>query len=188
MDFISRVRLAEKQDVVQIARLYNDSFPEHIMVQRKVLNNPVYLADRCNNPDEVWAVEEQNGIIRGIAALAIIPPVGLGEIERVCVDRNTRGQGIAYKISDLLLNAARARNLGFVEAWARGDQPAMQRTFEKLGFKVYGVAPRFEVVHDEEVVREQFVHMGLELKPETVDERTMCLIPSARSIYDKVHQ
>ena len=80
-------------------------------------------------------------------------------------------------------------DFGFVEAFARGNEIAMQKVFEKLGFTTYGVAPRFEVVHFDEknnpiIIREQFVHLGLTLKPETIDEKGMDLIAGAKKIYD----
>jgi len=185
---VQNVRPATQNDVEQMAKIYNRSFPEHIMVQRGLLNNPDYLSKHIQNPDEHWVVEGENGIIRGVAALAISPPVGLGEIERVCVDRQQRGRGLAQHLCRFLVNEAVNFGLGFVEAFARGDQPGMQRTFEKLGFKVYGVAPRFEVIHDGRVVREQFVHMGLELKPETIDTQNMLLIQEAAELYRLINK
>lgn len=183
-----KIRKAAPSDVEKIARLYEKSFPEHIMVRRGLLNSPSYISDRISSDSEVWVVAENEGEIVGVAALAIAPPIGLGEIERVCVGREHRGNGTAYKMCSALVDEAVQRGLGFVEAFARGDQPSMQRTFEKLGFTVYGVAPRFEVVHGDKVVREQFVHLGKELKPETVDESGMRLIPSAQRLYDTVHR
>ena len=152
------------------------------------MNNPDYLSARIKNSDECWVVEESDNVIRGVAALAIASPVGLGEIERVCVDKRCRGQGIALSLCSRLVDEAILANLGFVEAFARGDQPGMQRTFDKLCFKVYGVAPRFEIMHDGKLVREQFVHMGLELKPETIDESKMMLIPNARRLYGLINE
>jgi N-acetylglutamate synthase-like GNAT family acetyltransferase len=180
--------VAKDRDVDIIAKLYETEFPEHIMVDRGLLNNPDYIKDHIHNPDEVWVVAEKDGQIAGVAALCVVGPIGLGEIERVCTSKPHRGNGVAHSMCDYLLDEARGRKLGFVEAFARGDQPAMQRTFEKLGFRVYGVAPRFEIIHDGKVAREQFVHMGYELKPETVDEENMRLIPAARIVYDQVHK
>lgn len=181
------MRGARIEDTKKIAELYKNSFPEHIMVQRRILSNPDYILQRINNNDESWVVSEQDETIIGVAALAMAPPVGLGEIERVCVDTNHRGKNIAYNMCEWLVNEAIVRDLGFIEAFARGDQPSMQRTFEKLGFRVYGVAPRFEVVHDQKIVREQFVHMGLEIKPDTIDEKTMILIPAANELYKHIN-
>lgn len=181
------VRFATVEDTGAMAALYNDSFPEHIMVQKGLLNDPQYLEGRLGNNDEKWVIAEKEGKLVGVAALAICPPVGLAEIERVCVDIPYRGNGVAYKLCEKLLEEAKTGGMGFVETFARGDQPAMQRTFEKAGFKVYGVAPRFEVVHERKVVREQFVHMGLELKPDTVDERQMQLIPLAQGLFDIIN-
>jgi N-acetylglutamate synthase-like GNAT family acetyltransferase len=181
------IRKAALSDVEKIARLYEKSFPEHIMVRRGLLSSPSYISEHIQSDSEVWIVAEKGGEIVGVAALAIAPPIGLGEIERVCVGREHRGHGTAYEICSALVDEARRRGLGFVEAFARGDQPPMQRTFEKLGFMVYGVAPRFEVMHGDRVVREQFVHLGKEIKPETVDESGMRLIPAAQRIYDTVH-
>ncbi len=182
-DSASVIRTASERDLEPIAQLYQKSFPEHILVQRRLLNDVHYLDQRIKNPDERWVIAEDEGSIVGVAALAIAAPVGLGEIERVCVSHEHRGNGIAEDLCGALVDHARNAALGFVEAFARGDQPAMQRTFEKLGFKVYGVSPRFEILHDKNIVREQFVHMGLELKPETIDEQTLSLIPSANKIY-----
>jgi len=180
----SIVRKMNEQDAEEVAELFGNSFPEHIMVQRGFLNSPDYLKQRLQNPDECWMVEE-NGSVRGVAALATAPPVGLGEIERVCVAKEHRGNGIAFNICKSLVEEAKSRELGFVEAFARGNEPAMQRTFDKLGFSVWGVSPRFEVMHNEKVVRELFVHMGLILKPESVDYLGATLIPPAQDIYDK---
>jgi len=186
------VRPAEGRDLEEMAELYATSFPEHIMVHRGILNNPSYLGEQIASPDQRWKVAELDNEIVGVAALSIARPVGLGEIERVCVGLPFRGNGVSTGLCGSLVEAAREQELGFVEAFARGDQPAMQRTFEKLGFIVYGVAPRFEIIHNgigrkKKVVREQFVHMGLELKPETVDEKKMDLIPDARGVYERVH-
>jgi N-acetylglutamate synthase-like GNAT family acetyltransferase len=187
------VRPAESRDLEGMAQLYASSFPEHIMVHRGILTNPSYLGEQIKSPDQRWNVAELNGEIVGVAALAIARPVGLGEIERVCVGLPFRGNGVSSGLCGSLVDAAKEEELGFVEAFARGNQPAMQRTFEKLGFIVYGVAPRFEIIHDgadgkKKVVREQFVHMGLELKPETVDEEEMDLIASAQDVFDEIHQ
>jgi N-acetylglutamate synthase-like GNAT family acetyltransferase len=184
---LATVRHAQTQDAHAVAHLYETSFPEHIMVHRGLLNNPEYLRGRFAAEDERWVVAERDSAIVGVAALAIIPPVGLAEIERVCVQRTLRGSGVAYRLCEALVEEARARDIGFVEAFARGDQPGMQRAAEKAGFRVYGISPRFEVIHDGVPVREQFVHMGLELKPETIDERTMKLIPAAQRLYDAIH-
>lgn len=181
------VRRATVNDILEITNLYRNSFQEHIMVQRGILTSEEYFQNQLKNLDEIWTVVEKENKVVGVAALAIIRPVGLGEIERVCVDRNERGCGYAVALCEYLVNEAKNQDLGFIEAFARGDQPAMQRTFEKLGFKTYGVAPRFEVVHNGRIVREQFVHMGLELKPETVDEKSMVLIPTAKKLYNQIN-
>lgn len=181
------VRRATMNDILGMIDLYRNSFQEHIMVQRGILTNEEYFQKQLNNPDEIWTVVEKENKIVGVAALGIARPVGLGEIERVCVDKNERGCGYAVALCEYLVNEAKEQDLGFVEAFARGDQPAMQRTFDKLGFKTYGVSPRFEVVHGGKIVREQFVHMGLELKPETVDEESMVLTPKAKKLYDQIN-
>jgi N-acetylglutamate synthase-like GNAT family acetyltransferase len=191
------VRQAEAADLEEMAALYASSFPEHIMVHRGILSNPSYLSEQIRSPDQRWMVAEMEdgsggAEIVGVAALAIARPVGLGEIERVCVGLPFRGNGVSAGLCGSLVEAARDEELGFVEAFARGNQPAMQRTFEKLGFIVYGVAPRFEIIHDssdgqKKVVREQFVHMGLELKPESVDEKGLGLIPPAQELYGMIH-
>lgn len=181
------VRKAIPYDAKAVAQLYQRNFPEHIMVQRGFLNDTGYLRERFVDPNEEWVVSE-NGSIAGVAALAIIPPVGLGEIERVCVSAEHRRNGAAVAMCAALVEQARKRDLGFVEAYARGDQQGMQRAFENVGFKVYGISPRFEIVHNGRVCREQFVHMGLELKPETVDESAISLIPAAKAMYAAVYK
>jgi ribosomal protein S18 acetylase RimI-like enzyme len=185
---IYQVRSAQIRDAQKIAGLYASSFPEHIMVHRGILTKSMYFEERIGNPDEHWVVEEIDGVIRAVGALAVCRSVGLGEIERVCVDKEHRGNGIAYELCRHLTEKAKTENLGFIEAFARGDEHAMQRTFEKLGFKVFGIAPRFEVIHDGKIVREQFVHMGLELKPETIDEEKMNLILSAQELLNKIRK
>lgn len=177
------VRPARQEDLAKMAQLYETSFPEHIMVHRGILNNPDELAKKISDPDQTWVVAEKGPEIVGVAALAVIPPVGLGEIERVCVANPFRGNGIAKDMCSYLFEDAIKRDLGFVEAFARGTQPAMQKTFANLGFGVYGIAPRFEVIHNGRIVREPFVHMGKILKPESVDLAGLDLIPEAWSAW-----
>jgi ribosomal protein S18 acetylase RimI-like enzyme len=172
-------RKATADDAPAMARLYERCFPEHIMVQRGILNDPGYLRENIGDPDQVWAVAGDD--IFGVAALAIARPVGLGEIERVCVDERFRNNGVGKAICGLLLEEAKMQDLGFVEAFARGTQYGMQRAFESLGFRVYGISPRFEIMRYGNVMREQFVHMGIELKPETVLDETN-LILAAREL------
>jgi len=181
------VRPAKEQDLDQIASLYNRSFPEHIMVHRGFLNNPEYLREKINNKDEIWAVEEENGTIRGVAALGITRPVGLGEIERVCVDIPYRGNGVAKALCEYLTEQAVEQDLGFVESWARGCQPGMQKTFENLGFSEVGISARFEIIQivddKERVVREKFVHYELILKPDTIKKETN-FIPKVQELHE----
>ncbi len=179
------VRRALPTDAEAVAHIYTKSFPEHIMVQRGILNNTTYLTEHFVHPEERWVVEEQQGTLRGVAALAIARPVGLGEIERVCVDLQHRGNNIAYSLCEHLVQEAQKERLGFVEAFARGQQPGMQKTFEKLGFNVYGISPRFEVALKGNVVRELFVHMGLLLEGQTIIEPEL-LIPPARRMYEHI--
>ncbi len=181
------IRPARIGDLPDMAALYSASFPEHILVHRGLLNNPEYLEKRIASPDERWAVAESGARIVGVAALALCLPIGLGEIERVCVDTQYRGKGIGSMVCRSLLESAKECGLGFVEAFARGTQPGMQRSLEKLCFKVYGVAPRFEVMHGDRVVREQFVHMGIELKPGTIDNAGTSLIPAAEKLFKLIN-
>jgi len=174
-------------DASRIAQLYAINFPEHIMVQRGLLTNVTYLEEHLASKTEQWIVYDSGKALIGVAALAMVPEVGLGEIERVCVDREHRGNGVAQTICSHLVELAREQNLGFVEAFARGDQYGMQRTFEKLNFTVYGVAPRFEIVHNGRIVREQFVHMGLLLKSMSVDESSLDLIGVAKRLHQQIH-
>jgi N-acetylglutamate synthase-like GNAT family acetyltransferase len=174
-------RRATADDAPEIAILYERHFPEHIMVRKGILNDPGYIREKIADPNHIWAVAGDR--ICGVAALAIAPPVGLGEIERVCVDARYRNNGIGGAICGLLLEEARQQDLGFVEAFARGTQYAMQRTFQNLGLRVYGISPRFEIMNDGRVMREQFVHMGIELKPETVLAGTN-LIPPAKELQE----
>ncbi|MFA6073415.1 MAG: GNAT family N-acetyltransferase [Candidatus Woesearchaeota archaeon] len=179
-DLPSVTRIAKKEDVVQIANIYKRSFAEHILVHRGILTDTNYLLDRLNVDSEVWVVNEQRGIIKGVAALGLTSIVGLGEIERVCVDEKYRGNGVALSLCSYLLNEAKQRDIGFVEAFARGNMPSMQQTFLNLGFDVYGVSPRFEIIHEDRVVREMFVHMGKILKPETLYLTGLDLIAPAK--------
>jgi N-acetylglutamate synthase-like GNAT family acetyltransferase len=169
-------RKATAEDAPRIARLYELHFPEHIMVRKRILTDPGYIREKIADPDHRWAVAGDD--VYGVAALAIARPVGLGEIERVCVDARYRNNGIGGAICGLLLDDAKAEDLGFVEAFARGTQYAMQRTFQNLGLRVYGISPRFEIMNDGRVMREQFVHMGIELKPETVLAGTNLISPA----------
>jgi N-acetylglutamate synthase-like GNAT family acetyltransferase len=179
------IRPAKQEDLEKMARLYEAGFPEHIMVRRGILNNPDELAKKISDPDQTWVVADTGSKIIGVAALAVVPPVGLGEIERVCVAQPFRGNGVAKSMCSYLVEDAIRKDIGFVEAFARGTQPAMQKTFDNLGFKVYGIAPRFEVMHDDSIVREPFVHMGRLLKPGTLDLQGTSLIKQAQEVFDQ---
>jgi RimJ/RimL family protein N-acetyltransferase len=185
-DFL--VRRMTPSDLDNIAKLYTENFPEHILVHRGILNNFTYLEGKINDPDQVWAVGEHDERMVGVAALAIFPPIGSAEIERVCVEKSFRGNGVARGICSYFVDLARQLGLGYIEAFARGNEPAMQRTLEKLGFQVYGISPKFEVMHGDKVVREEFVNMGLLLKPEILDTDEMDLIPDAKKVYTFLHK
>jgi N-acetylglutamate synthase-like GNAT family acetyltransferase len=181
------IRRMTEKDLEEVAGLYQTSFSDHILVQRNVLNNPSYLQKQIMDNDQIWKVGEVDGVIKGVAALGSVPIIGSGELERACVHQDFRQNGLSYKICSSLMEDAQEIGLSFVEGFARGTQPAMQRTLQKLGFKVYGVAPRFEVMHNGRIVRENFVHMGKLLDESRLDLTGQLLIPEADRVYDSIN-
>lgn len=178
-------RRATVADVGQIAELYEKNFPEHIMVHKKVLNNHSYLEKKLNNQNEIWTVAEKEGKIIGVAVLRVVYHMGFGELSGACIAKPFRKKGIFHQLCKKLIDEAKNQGLGFIEGFARGDEQAVQKTLAKLGFKVYGVAPRFEIARQGNIKREQFVHMGIELKP-GITEGSANLIPIAQILYDKI--
>jgi len=176
------VKWAKKQDAFGISQLYSSAFPEHILVHDHVLDNPEFIAREIEDGKKFYVAAEFNNAIVGAAALAYEPKLRGGEIERVVVDPRFRGNGVCKNLCKVLVGEAHVLDLDFVEAFARGTQRAMQQTFHDLGFRVYGISPRFAVLPEGKIVREQFVHMGRVLKPDSVYAKTD-LIGEAQALY-----
>lgn len=186
------VRSATIDDAENIAKLYNDHFSEHILVHRNILNNPEYVSNQIKDSNQKWVVSDINNEIVGSAVLAMAKVVGLGDIERICVNSDFRGKGLANHLVNRLVEVGKDENLGYLTADARVNTPAMQKTFLNLGFNAYCVTPKFEIINldNNQVVRELFAHMGCLLKPETVYTQNTHLIGEVKEVFEntqKIH-
>jgi N-acetylglutamate synthase-like GNAT family acetyltransferase len=180
------IRLASAQDSGQIAEMYEIAFSEHILVHEGKLNNPEFINGMIADPNVHYIVASQNGKIVGAAALAIADIIKGGEIERVVVADEYRGNGLSKDLCGELVGVAKEQGLQYVFAFARGGMKPMQKTFRNLGFEVFGVMPIFAIVHEGRVVRENFVHMGLLIEPESLYDNND-LIPEAQRLYDVIN-
>jgi predicted GNAT family N-acyltransferase len=177
-----RVREMNDGDLERVAKLYNDNFKASINVHNG-LYTPENIGKWFGDSNQHWLLVGSDSAVFGVAVLNISPIDNLGEVERVCVAEEHRGEGVSQKICSDLLDIAVKKNIGFVETYARGDQPAMQKVFANLDFGVYGIAPRFNIIHNGVVVRKPFVHMGKVLSPESVSLENLQLVPPAGEIY-----
>jgi N-acetylglutamate synthase-like GNAT family acetyltransferase len=136
-----------KGEVEKVAKIYEESFPEHVFI--KQLSDPnFFLKELDENKNTLWIVAEckQTHEIVGCAALAEVPLNYSAEIERVVVHKPFRNNGISKLMCESLVNAAKELGDNYVFAWVRGTQPAMQKTFLDLGFEVGAIVPPFFVV------------------------------------------
>ncbi len=94
-----------------------------------------YLGDLLAAPG-VLAVAKDGDQIVGCAYLAIekIPTKIKGWIEDVVVDERYRGQGLAKRLLQLLLDAARGAGCMHVNLTSRPERGAAQHLYGQLGF------------------------------------------------------
>ena len=84
---------------------------------------------------ELWTVSEE-GIIVGMATLAmvVIPEGERAQIEDVVVDESQRGKGLGQKLTEKLIERARARKAGKITLSSRAERVAANGLYQKLGF------------------------------------------------------
>jgi len=161
-----RVRKMQEDDVEKVAKIYKESFPEHIFIRQ--LGDPNFFLRELSRDDTLWIVAEckKTREIVGSAALAEVPLNNSAEIERVVVDRLFRNQGVSKLMVETLVWASYKLGINYVFAWVRGMQPAMQKTFLDLGFQVGGIFPPFFVVQykDRSTPRESINDVAIPLR------------------------
>lgn len=66
----------------------------------------------------------------------ILTPIGLrARMEDVVVDKQYRGKGVGKKLTNCLIQIARARKIRWLEFTSRTDRKETNRFYERLGFK-----------------------------------------------------
>lgn len=143
------IRKLKESDAEGVACLYEENFPEHVFIE--ALREPETWrkkADLTSRGEEVWVVAQDtlNNNIVGCAGLVPIPLNNSAEIERVVVAKDYRGIGISKEMIRTLENEAEEKGVTYFFAWVRGAQPAMQKTFLNLGYRVFGIGVPFFVV------------------------------------------
>lgn len=91
-------------------------------------------------------VEDKNSIFIGVRdgkdmigmglIVFILTPVGLrARMEDVVVDEKYRGKGVGKRLTNCLIQIARARKIRWLEFTSRTDRKETNRFYERLGFK-----------------------------------------------------
>ena len=87
---------------------------------------------------ELWVVREGTTIV-GMGELAItLKPEGvIAQIEDVIVDETQRGKGFGKKISEKLIERARARGARVIQLSSNPSRTAANQLYQKLGFELH---------------------------------------------------
>lgn len=128
------IRKMTPEDVEQVSQLEKNNFsvPWSRDSFLEILDNEAALY--------MVAVEGD----RVIGTCGIITAVGEGDICNVVTDENYRGQGVARKLVQTVMDTA-AQELGVLDYTLEvrvGNAPAI-KLYEKLGFKSEGIRPKF---------------------------------------------
>lgn len=147
-------------DCENIASLYKNDFPEHILVKWGVLSNPEKVKEQISTENKKWIIAESKNRIIGSSALEVSEWNSAAEIERAVVAKDMRGNGIAKGMCRTLIDeVAEPIGVKYLFAHARGQEYGMQKSLQNCGFKVGGIMPVFYVNHNGREVREYFVYM-----------------------------
>ena len=144
---------------VTIAKLYETSFSEHILVKRGILSDPNKLEKQLNEESKMWITAMIDDVLVGCSALEAYEWNNSVELQRAVTHRYFRKLGIEREMCRVRLDIAEKIGATYVFSYARGPSYGAQKSLIDLGFKVSGIMPVFYVNHDGREVRENFVYM-----------------------------
>ena len=84
---------------------------------------------------ELWVAKDGSRIV-GMATLAVVvmPEGERAQIEDVVLDEKYRGQGLGRKLSEKLIERAKARNVPKITLTSNDSRVAANMLYQKLGF------------------------------------------------------
>lgn len=188
------IRLFQPEDALEVARLiheaYGYSYPfEHIYFPERVaaLNASGELVSAL-------ALGE-SGTLAGHAALVLDPNrPDRAELAIVVTRPGFRGQGVARRLGDFLLDQARARGLRLLFTNAVTAHPYTQRFMQQLGFRDCALLPghapaslRFRKIAERLPQRESCVYAVRFLDAEARAPRRAVLPARHRAVIEAIH-
>lgn len=192
---VAEVRLLREDDALEVSRLIHDaygySYPyEHIYFPERVV-----ALNRSGALVSALAVTA-GGAIAGHAALVLDPqhPAG-AELAIVVTRMQYRGQGVARRLGDFLLELARQRGLRQLYTHAVTAHPWTQRFMHELGFRDCALLPghapaslRFRRIAEALPQRESCMLAVRYLDPDARAARSAVVAPAQRALLQAIYQ
>lgn len=127
------IRIMEESDIDEVTALEASGFSQPWKRHdfEEILQNPIRT---------YFVAIEQNQIIGGCLLTEI---VGEGEITNVCVKQQFRGQGIATRLMEQLLEYGKKKNLTAFTLEVRAGNISAIRLYQHFGFKTEGIRKNF---------------------------------------------
>jgi|SRR3989344_2548893 len=115
------------QDINSLIHQLSPRLPECSM---NLLNKMV-----SDQNSELWVAKDGSRIV-GMATLAVVvmPEGERAQIEDVVLDEKYRGQGLGRKLSEKLIERAKARNVPKITLTSNDSRVAANMLYQKLGF------------------------------------------------------
>lgn len=129
---------------LQIRPLKIEDVPVLAQIEREIFTQPWSersFEELLHYNYKLYFVAESDGIPIGCAGLSILGSEG--DIDKVMVREERRGQGVAYQMLQCLLNEAEKCGVTEFTLEVRTGNRAAICLYEKLGFVPEGIRPKF---------------------------------------------
>lgn len=132
------MRLFTPDDQETAKRLIHDGLGERFGFVDESFNPDLNdIAAEYTARGHVFVVAEWNGLLVGTGCLMFESDGATGQMVRVSVRRDLRGQGIGRTIVEHLLSVAQGRSVGRVWMETNADWTSAIRLYEACGFRQY---------------------------------------------------
>lgn len=132
------LRRAGSDDLAEIMRIETATFASDAWSEAA-------MAGELESEHTYYLVAERNdsGEVEGYAGLLAPSGAGQGDIQTIAVAESARRGGLGRALMLHLMGEARQRRAREVFLEVRADNPGAQRLYERLGFELIGVRPRY---------------------------------------------
>lgn len=127
------IRQFVPSDFQQVISIEKEAFREH---------DPFLYMRLYEISSEGFLVAEKDGIIAGFVVGILISDIE-GKIFSIAVNKKNRGSGVATLLIKTLLDTFRKKGVTNVELEVRKSNLIAQELYQKLGFNMIGIAPRY---------------------------------------------